>query len=82
MMSLFLAPYSSFLNPIEEFFMSLEMEVFWPCPQGQRSLQEAMNAECQDITAEQYQEWKGISKDSSQDALPENMWPNAEDRAD
>ncbi len=73
MMSLFLAPYSSFLNPIEEFFMSLEMEGFWPCPQGQRSLQEAMNAECQDITAEQYQEWKGISKDSSQDALPENI---------
>ncbi len=37
------------------------------------SLQDAMDAECQDITAEQYQEGEGIPKHSSQDALPEKI---------
>ncbi len=64
------------------------MEGFDHRPQGQRL--DAKDAECQDITAEQYHEGYGISKDSSQDALlekiscvlDENMWPNTEDQVD
>ncbi len=56
MMSLFLGPYSPFLNHIEEFFSAWRWKVFDHRPQDQMSLQDAMDAECQDITAEQYQE--------------------------
>ncbi len=51
-MSLFLAPYSPFLNPIEEW--SLEMEGFWPLSTGQGHMS-LSDAACQD-TAELYQE--------------------------
>ena len=57
-------PLKSFTEP--------EMEGFSPSSL-QMSLQDAMYAECQDITAEQYKEGKGIPKDSSQDALPEKI---------
>ncbi len=47
MMFIFLAPYSTFLNPIEEFFSTWRWKVF-----DQMSLLDAMDAACQDITAE------------------------------
>ncbi len=34
MMSLFVAPYSPFLNPIEEFFSAWRWKVFWPSSTG------------------------------------------------
>ncbi len=37
------------------------------------SLQDATDAKCQDITAEQYQEGEDMPEDSSQDALPEKI---------
>ncbi len=57
MMSLFVAPYSPFLNPIEEFFSAWRWKVFDHRPQDQMSLLDAMDAACQDITAEHCQGW-------------------------
>ncbi len=84
MLSLFIAPYSPFFNPIEEFFSAWRWKVVDRHPQDQMSLLDAMDAASQDITAEHCQGWIRHTKISSQYALPEKisgvlwMWPNAE----
>ncbi len=57
MLSLFIARYSPFLNPIEEFFSAWRWKVFDHRPQDQMSLLDAMDAASQDITAEHCQGW-------------------------
>ncbi len=73
MMSLLVAPYSPFLNPIEEFFSAWRWKVFDHRPQDQMSLLDAMDATCQDITAEHCQGWIRHTKRFFQDALPEKI---------
>ncbi len=91
MMSLFVAPYSPFLNPIEEFFSAWRWKVFDHRPQDQMSLLDAMDAACQDITAEHCQGWirhtkiffpRCLAREDIRCDVDENMWSNAEDRAD
>ncbi len=48
----FFPPYSPFLNPIEEFFSAWRWKVYDHRPQDQMSLLDAMNAACEDITAD------------------------------
>ncbi len=47
-----LSPYSPFLNPIEEYFSAWRWKVYDHRPQDQMSLLDAMNAACEDITAD------------------------------
>ena len=91
MMSLFLAPYSPFLNPIEDFFSAWRWKIFDHRPHYQMSLLDAMDAACQDITAEHCQGWirhakrffpRCLAREDIRCDVDENMWPNAEDRAD
>ncbi|KAI2661539.1 Ribosome maturation factor RimP [Labeo rohita] len=91
MMSHFLAPYSPFLNPIEEFFSAWRWKVFDHRPHDQMSLLDAMDAACQDITAEHCQGWirhakrffpRCLAKEDIRCDVDENMWPNAQDRAE
>ncbi|XP_070402546.1 uncharacterized protein [Nothobranchius furzeri] len=51
MESLFLPPYSPFLNPIEKFFASWRWKVYDHHPHDQMSLLDAMYAGCLDISA-------------------------------
>ncbi|XP_059404951.1 uncharacterized protein LOC132140157 [Carassius carassius] len=53
----FLPPYSPFLNPIEEFFSAWRWKVYDHRPQNQMSLLDAMNAACEDITADHCRGW-------------------------
>ena len=91
MMSLFLPPYSPFLNPIEEFFSAWRWKVYDHRPHDQMSLLDAMDAGCRDISAEDCQGWirhakrfypRCMARDNIRCDVDENMWPNAEDRSD
>ncbi|XP_073761989.1 uncharacterized protein [Danio rerio] len=91
MMSHFLAPYSPFLNPIEEFFSAWRWKVFDHRPHDQMALLDAMDAACQDITTEHCQGWirhakrffpRCLAREDIRCDVDENMWPNAEDRAE
>ncbi|XP_051575674.1 uncharacterized protein LOC127453390 [Myxocyprinus asiaticus] len=91
MMSLFLASYSPFLNPIEGFFLAWRWKVFDHRLQDQMSLLDPVDAACQDITAEHCQGWirhgkrffpRCLAREDIRCDVDENMWPNAEDRAD
>ncbi len=53
----FLSPYSPFLNPIEEFFSAWRWKVYDRQPHTQMTLLAAMNAACDDITADAYRDW-------------------------
>ncbi len=53
----FLPPYSPFLNTIEEFFSAWRWKVYDHRPQDQMSLLDAMNAACEDITADHCRGW-------------------------
>ncbi len=83
MMSIFLAPYSTFFSLIEEFFSTWRWKVF-----DQMSLLDVMDAACQDITAEHCQGWIRHTKrylareEDIRCDVDENMWPNAGDQAD
>ena len=55
--SLFLPPYSPFLNPIEGFFSVWRWKVYDHRPQDQMSLLDAMDAGCRDISVEDCQGW-------------------------
>lgn len=50
LVSVFLPPYSPFLNPIEELFSAWRWKVYDHQPHDQMSLLEAMDAGCRDIT--------------------------------
>lgn len=52
MVSPFLSPHSSFLNPTEEIFSSWRWKVDYHQPDEQMSLLDTMNAGCLDISAE------------------------------
>ncbi len=54
----FRPPYSSFLNPIEEFFWEWRWKAYDHRPQDQMSLLDAMNAVCEDITADHRRGWR------------------------
>ncbi len=54
----FLPPYSPFINPIEEFFSVWRWKVCDNRPQDQMSLLGAMNAVCEDITADHCRGWR------------------------
>nr|XP_014267448.3 uncharacterized protein LOC106676077 [Maylandia zebra] len=57
LVSLFLPPYSPFLNPIEEFFSAWRWKVYDHQPHDQMSLLEAMDAGSRDITVDDCQGW-------------------------
>ncbi|KAI2652733.1 Insertion element IS630 uncharacterized 39 kDa protein [Labeo rohita] len=91
LVSLFLPPYSPFLNPIEEFFSAWRWKVYDHQPHDQMSLLEAMDADCRDITVDDCQGWirhtrrfypRCIALDNIRCDVDENMWPNPEDRRD
>ncbi|XP_043091924.1 uncharacterized protein LOC122342172 [Puntigrus tetrazona] len=91
MISLFLPPYSPFLNPIEEFFSAWRWKVYDHRPHDQMSLLDAMEAGCRDISAEDCQGWirhakrfypRCIARENIRCDVDENMWPVAEDRID
>ncbi len=91
LVSLFLPPYSPFLNPIEEFFSAWRWKVYDHQPHDQMSLLEAMDAGCRDITVDDCQGWirhtrrfylRCIALDNIRCDVDENMWPNPEDRRD
>ncbi|XP_025766849.1 uncharacterized protein LOC112848074 [Oreochromis niloticus] len=91
LVSLFLPPYSPFLNPIEEFFSAWRWKVYDHQPHDQMSLLEAMDAGSRDITVDDCQGWirhtrrfypRCIDLDNIRCDVDENMWPNPEDRRD
>ncbi|XP_034144995.1 uncharacterized protein LOC114829938 [Esox lucius] len=91
LVSLFLPPYSPFLNPIEELFSAWRWKVYDHQPHDQMSLLEAMDAGCRDITVQDCQGWirhtkrfypRCIALDDIRCDVDENMWPNPEDRRD
>nr|XP_015821056.1 uncharacterized protein LOC107389438 [Nothobranchius furzeri] len=91
MESLFLPPYSPFLNPIEEFFASWRWKVFDHHPHDQMSLLDAMYAGCLDISAVDCQGWirharrvfpRCVALDDIRCDVDENLWPNGEGRVD
>ncbi|XP_038549740.1 uncharacterized protein LOC119883247 [Micropterus salmoides] len=55
--TLYLPPYSPFLNPIEEFFSAWRWKVHDRHPHEQVTLFQAMDDACNDITADQCQAW-------------------------
>ena len=61
-MSLFLAPYSPLLNPIEELFSAWRWKVLDHRPHHQMSLLDAMDAANQDTTAEHCEGWMRHAK--------------------
>ncbi|KAJ8268719.1 hypothetical protein COCON_G00113260 [Conger conger] len=88
MLSLYLTPYSSFLNPTEEIFSAWRSKVFNHLPHDQMSLLDAIDAACQYITAEHCQGWirhakrffpRYLAREDIRCDVDENMWPNAED---
>lgn len=89
--SLFLPPYSPFLNPIEEFFSAWRWKVYDRRPYEQATLLQAMDEACNDITAQQCQGWIRHSRRFYQRCLAnedircdvdEMLWPNAAERQD
>lgn len=87
----YLPPYSPFLNPIEEFFSSWRWKVYDRHPHTQMALLVAMNAACDDITAESCRGWIRhsrryfpccIARDDIRCDVDETMWPDREERLD
>ena len=58
----FLSSYSPFLNPFEEFFSAWRWIVYDREPRTQMTLQAAMDAACDDITADVCRGWIRRSK--------------------
>ena len=55
--TLYLTPYSPFLNPIEDFFSTWRWKVYDRRPHEQAAILQAMDDTCNDITADQCQAW-------------------------
>uniref|UniRef100_A0A1A8IV12 DDE superfamily endonuclease n=1 Tax=Nothobranchius kuhntae TaxID=321403 RepID=A0A1A8IV12_NOTKU len=87
----FLPPYTPFLNPTEEFFSSWRWKVYDRHPHTQMALLAAMDAACDDITAESCRGWIRHSRryfprcidraDIPCDA-DENVWADRRERVD
>ncbi|KAL7852197.1 hypothetical protein SRHO_G00179820 [Serrasalmus rhombeus] len=89
MLMLFLPPYSPFLNPIEEFFSAWRWKVYDRQPHTQMTLLAAMDAACEDITAEACRGWirrsksffpRCIAREAIRCDVDEIMWPNRQER--
>ncbi len=87
----YLPPYSPFLNPIEEFFSSWRWKVYDWHPHTQMALLVAMDAACDDITAESCRGWirhsrryfpRCIARDNIRCDVDETMWPDREESLD
>nr|XP_023660024.1 uncharacterized protein LOC111839919 [Paramormyrops kingsleyae] len=87
----FLPPYSPFLNPIEEFFSAWRWKVYDHRPQNQMSLLDAMNAACEDITADHCRGWvwhsrrffpRCVAMENIRCDVDENLWPDQRERQD
>ncbi|KAL7862608.1 hypothetical protein SRHO_G00115920 [Serrasalmus rhombeus] len=85
----FLPPWSPFLNPIEEFFSAWRWKVYDRQPHTQMTLLAAMDAACEDITAEACRGWirhsrrsvpRCIAREDIRCDVDENMWPNRQER--
>ncbi|KAA0716150.1 hypothetical protein E1301_Tti015860 [Triplophysa tibetana] len=90
-LTLYLPPYSPFLNPIEEFFSTWRWKVYDRHPHEQVTLLQAMDDGCNDITAEQCQAWicharrffpRCLANENIHCDVDENLWPNPQDRVD
>ncbi|XP_025998210.1 uncharacterized protein LOC113030836 [Astatotilapia calliptera] len=87
----FLPPYSPFLNPIEEFFSSWRWKVYDRHPHTQMTLLAAMDAACDDITAESCRGWirhsrryfpRCIDRADIRCDVDANMWADRRERLD
>ncbi|KAI7790162.1 hypothetical protein IRJ41_011132 [Triplophysa rosa] len=81
----FLSPYSPFLNPIEEFFSAWRLKVYDRQPHTQMTLLSAMDATCDDITADACRGSKRffphcITREDIHCDVDENLWPNRPER--
>ncbi|TWW80190.1 hypothetical protein D4764_01G0000050 [Takifugu flavidus] len=85
----FLPPYSPFLNPIEEFFSAWRWKVYDREPHTQVTLLAAMDAACQDITADSCRAWirharryypRCLAREDIRCDVDENLWPNRQER--
>ncbi|KAI7813016.1 hypothetical protein IRJ41_013688 [Triplophysa rosa] len=81
----FLPPYSPFLNPIEEFFSAWRWKVYDRHPHTQMTLLAAMDAACDDITADHCRGWirhskqifpRCIAREDIRCDVDENLWPD------
>ncbi len=81
----FLPPYSPFINPIEEFF-SVWRKVCDNRPQDQMSLLGAMNAVCEDITADHCRGWRFpprcMAMENIRCDVDGNLWPDQQEQQD
>ena len=91
MQTLFLPPYSPFLNPIEKIFSAWRWKVHDHNPHTEMSLLDTMNAACKDTSAEACGAWichakifflLCLARDNIRCDVDENMWPNAGHRLD
>ncbi|XP_029681515.1 uncharacterized protein [Takifugu rubripes] len=83
----FLPPYSPFLNPIEEFFSAWRWKVY--DRDTQVTLLAAMDAACQDNTADSCRAWirharryypRCLAREDIRCDVDENLWPNRQER--
>ncbi len=91
MLMVLLPPYSPFLNPIEEFFSAWRWKAYEHQARNQRSLLHAMDAACDDITADQCRGWlrhsrrffpRCIARENIRCDVDENLWPDRQQRVD
>ncbi len=89
--TLYLPPYSPFLNPIEEFFSAWRRKVHDRHPHEQVTLLQAMDDACNYITADQCQAWirharrffpRCLANENIHCDVDENLWPNPQHRVD
>ncbi len=82
----FLPPYSPFINPIEEFFSVWRWKVYDHRPQDQMSLLGAMNAVCEDISADHRRGWRFpprcMPMENIRCDVDGNLWPDQQERQD
>ena len=85
----YLPAYSAFLNPMKEFFSAWRWKVYDRCPRAQMALLAAMDAACDNITAESCRGWihhsrryipRCIARDGIRCDVDENMWPDRQER--
>ncbi len=85
----FLSPYSPFLNPIEEFFSAWRWKVYDRQPHTQMTLLAAMDAACDEITADACRGMirhskrlfpRCIAREDIRCDVDENLWPNRQER--
>ncbi len=85
----FLSPYSPFLNPIEDFFSAWRWKVYDRQPHKQMTLLAAMDAVCDEITADACRGMIRhskrffpccIAREDIRCDVDANLWPNRQER--